>query len=45
MMAPQISVNFLFGNTKKIKIGQFYMYLNFNRKIFVALATFNKYTY
>ena len=31
-MAPQISVNFLFGSTKNFKIGQFYMYL----------ATFNK---
>ena len=38
-MAPQILDNFLFGSTK---IGQFYIYLNFNRKISVALATFNK---
>ena len=41
-MTPQISVNFLFGSTNNFKIGQFYIYLNLNRKILVALATFNK---
>ena len=41
-MAPQISVNFLFGSKRNFKIGQFYMYLNLNRKVLVALATFNK---
>ena len=42
VVAPQISVNFLFGSTKNFKIGQFDIYLNVNRKILVALATFNK---
>ena len=38
-MAPQISVNILFGSMKIFKICHFYIYLNLNRKI---LATFNK---
>ena len=42
-MAPQISVNFLFGSTKKNQNWPIlYIYLNLNRKILVALATFNK---
>ena len=38
----KISDNLLFGGTKQLKIGQFNIYLNFNRKILVALASFNK---
>ena len=42
VMAPQISVNFLFGGMENFKIGHFHIYLNLNRKFLIALATFNK---
>ena len=41
-MTQQNLVNLLFGVMKNFNIGHFYIYLNLNRKILIALATFNK---